>query len=139
MLVTASRVISMGHRLPSYPGICSSMHGHNVRVEVSIRVKEFLDFKEVDTWLKAILDPLDHAMVMYEHDPFVPQLKKWPQRLVLLNVEPTTENIAQLIMNEIAIPCREAHSTIEQVVVHETDKYRAVCTSISHTVERVTR
>jgi 6-pyruvoyl-tetrahydropterin synthase len=134
MTVTVQRTISMGHRLPSYKGICSAPHGHNVKVNVSARVKEgFLDFKDIDGWLAQILKPLDHAMVLYVNDPFVKLLSELPEsRTVLLSVEPTTEAIAQLIMNEMSTYCY-----VESVTVHETDKYCAECTTVSSDVHRL--
>jgi len=119
------RTISMGHRLSTYDGICSSMHGHNVTFEVMLHTTKFTDFKAVDRDLGRLLEPLDHAMVLFEDDPFVRVLRPLPQRLVLLNVEPTTEAIAELIFNEMC----ELSWIIVEVKVYETDKYAA---SIGH-------
>lgn len=119
--ITVQRTISMGHRLPSYDGICSSMHGHNVTFEVMLHTTRFTDFKLVDRDLAHLLEPLDHAMVLYQHDSFVPQLRRWPQRLVLLNVEPTTEALAELLFNELS---GLAWHVVE-VKVYETSKYAA--------------
>lgn len=138
MTVTVQRTISMGHRLPSYQGICSSLHGHNVRTVVTVRCTEgFLDFKHIDGWLENVLSDLDHAMVLYEQDPMVHVLHTalpgdFLQRLVLLTVEPTTEALAQLVFNEMSSYC-----FVEEVVVHETDKYQASCTRIDDEVRRV--
>lgn len=124
----------MGHRLPNYDGLCASLHGHGIKAEVTVRATEgFLDFKDIHKWLAFIMKDLDHALVLYEHDPLVPLLQKAVvnpkskeyQRLVLLNVEPTTENVAQLIMNEMSTYCH-----VENVVLHETEKYQAVCNEV---------
>lgn len=135
-LVKVSHVISMGHRLPSYIGICSSLHGHNIKVEAECNAAGFLDFKNITKWLKAILEPLDHAMVLYRADPLVDVFELddrfKPLRRVLLSVEPTTEAIAQLVMNELSTYCHVTH-----VIVHETDKYSASCTSVNSEVYRL--
>jgi len=136
----------MGHRLHTYNGVCSSLHGHNVRIEVVLRTDTFVDFKVIDSALRDVTDILDHAMVLHSEDPLLPVLVDYNKsilaspkrpspdmllRLVVLNVEPTTEAIAQLVFNRM-------HDNtfvrdIVEVVVHETDKYRATyrgpCTS----------
>jgi 6-pyruvoyltetrahydropterin/6-carboxytetrahydropterin synthase len=124
----------MGHRLPSYDGVCASMHGHNIRVEVDLYTPEFLDFKEVDETLRTLLSALDHSMVLYQHDEFAKVLSPLKgQRLVLLSVEPTTENIAQLIFNGM----KDAYTGVTSVLVHETSKYSALANSPMYTVHFV--
>jgi 6-pyruvoyl-tetrahydropterin synthase len=126
----------MGHRLPSYVGICRSPHGHNIKVEAECNAAGFLDFKSISKWLETILKPLDHAMVLHRTDPIVDVYKQDDRfkdfRYVLLSVEPTTEALAQLVMNELSSYC---HVTF--VTVHETDKYSATCIGVSSDVYRV--
>lgn len=124
MIITVSHVISMGHRLPSYKGICSSPHGHNVRVEVVIDShNKFLDFKKVSDSLKFVLEPLDHAMVLHTEDPLLPILRDMNFRTYAITVEPTTEAIAWEIFSKMDPRFWELMS----VTVHETDKYSATC------------
>lgn len=127
--ITVSRIISMGHRLPSYNGICNSLHGHNVKVELTIQTDEFLDFKKVDDLLHNFLTRFDHAMVLVSHDPLVPVLKEWNQRLVVLSEEPSTEVLAQVIFNHMYIQVGPlivtGHCTLISTRVFETDKYSA--------------
>lgn len=134
--VNVTRSVSMGHRLPSYIGLCSSFHGHNIKVEVDVQVQsdEFLDFKILDEAVENILEPLDHALVMHDADPLVDGIRKlFPaQRVVLLNVEPTSENLAEYIMGRMGTTYNVA-----KVVVYETDKYCAICTKYENRVVRV--
>ena len=135
MHITVVETISMGHRLPSYPGICNSMHGHNVVVEATIdTMGTFIDFKDVSRHLRTIIQPMDHAMVLYEKDPMAMALRiALPtQRLVLLSVEPTTENIAAYVF-------RKLHDVfhVTEVTVHETAKYTATCTKLDDRVTAV--
>lgn len=122
--ITVERSISMGHRLPSYNGICSSPHGHNVRVVVTVllgHVNDFIDFKELDESLWKIIEPMDHAMVLQAEDPLVFSLVAMKFRVVKLAKEPTTEYLAEHILYELA---REGFN-VESVTVHETNKYSA--------------
>ena len=131
--ITAERIVSMGHRLPHYEGICASPHGHNVRVVASIYTRgAFLDFKAVSATLGAILEDFDHAMVLSVEDPLLPVLRSFRFRTVALSVDPTTEAIAQWIFNQLTVK----HYTVEFVRVHETDKYAAVATAFDGEVVR---
>lgn len=126
--IKVSRTISMGHRLPSYKGICSSPHGHNVQVDVVVRVPEgkFIDFKVIDKALAKILDGMDHAMVLYEKDPLLSVLRDGmplPFRTYALPVEPTTEAIAGHVLDLMKKALYDQH--IVSCTVHETGKYSA--------------
>lgn len=131
--ITVSRTISMGHRLPSYRGICASPHGHNVRVEVTLYAGErFLDFKEASDYLGHVLADFDHAMVLAGTDPLLEGLRAFAFRTVALSVEPTTEALAQFVYNDMA-----ASYTVLAVTVHETDKYSATVTGPDPNVRRL--
>lgn len=139
--ITVSTTISMGHRLPSYDGICSSPHGHNVTVDVNVAWsgRGFLDFKQVAFALNRVLADFDHAMVLWQHDPLLKLLDEWPDpggqqpgfRTVALSVEPTTEAIADYIFNQMNLGF-----VVESVTVHETAKYSATSHSANPTVTR---
>lgn len=123
--ICVSHTISMGHRLPSYEGICSSPHGHNVTVEVEVTSPDFLDFKEVSDSLHRVLDGFDHAMVLYEKDDVLNFLRAQGFRTVSLSVEPTTEALATYFYNRM----HEAYAGTMRVTVHETAKYAAIAES----------
>lgn len=118
----------MGHRLPSYKGLCASPHGHNMEVTVQVGAPEdyFLDFKTVSEHLHTILDDFDHAMILEVEDPFLVALEAFDFRVVTLNYEPTTENIAAFVFLELKrlIP---GVCNVVSVYVKETEKYGAWC------------
>lgn len=117
--------MSMGHRLPSYKGICSSPHGHNAKVEVVVETTKFIDFKDVQRDLRVVTDQMDHSMILWKDDPLLPILKNdFEFRTYQLDVEPTTENIAWEIFNKM----KDAGYKVRSVTVHETDKYAATVT-----------
>jgi len=127
----------MGHRLHQYNGICRSLHGHNVTVEVHCDAEEFLDFKVVHAHLKGVLDDFDHAMVLFAHDPLAKHLLEYKHeriRIVLLTHEPSTENIAAYVYHAMKAILPE----VFHVRVHETEKYSA-STSITADVPLVRR
>lgn len=122
--VRVTRSVSMGHRLPTYNGLCSSPHGHNLRVEVRIGApdSQFTDFKAVDAALARVLEPLDHAMVLDFRDPLAAVLRGMSFRVLKLNCEPTTEALAAYVFNAL----HDAFGwRVHEVVAFETDKYSA--------------
>jgi 6-pyruvoyltetrahydropterin/6-carboxytetrahydropterin synthase len=95
---------SYGHRLLEYAGKCRHLHGHNGRIEIEIRgdaldrlgmVMDFDEIKRrVEQWISSTMD---HKMLMSSKDPFVPFLKENGEPLVLLDGNPTAENIARMV------------------------------------------
>src|SRR5882672_7574605 len=93
-----------GHRLLKYSGKCRYFHGHNGKVEVQISSRKLdargmvRDFNEIKHILQVWIDEnLDHRMILHEKDPLRQVLEKAGEPLYLLKVNPTAENIAQLI------------------------------------------
>lgn len=134
MEITVQRIISMGHRLPSYKGICSSPHGHNIRVTAVLETNQFVDFKTVSDDLGKILEPLDHAMVLLSDDPVAKFLAEQGFRVFGLSVEPTTENVATLIFN---VMVGLYQTELLSITVHETDKYSATARMPRPSIHRV--
>lgn len=101
-IVTKCFDFCYGHYLPEYDGKCANMHGHNSRVEVSLRmpteevgdpangyagmVRDFADIKED---VNAVLAELDHTCLNLKA-PFDV-------------LPPTAENIAQYIFNHLEV------------------------------------
>ncbi len=97
-----------GHRLLNYAGKCRYLHGHNGRVEIDLRGEELdargmlCDFGDVKAILKTWLDEkLDHRMILHCEDPLVSALQSSGEPLFLLEVNPTAENLAQLIYERV--------------------------------------
>lgn len=95
-----------GHRLLNYEGKCRHLHGHNGRVVLTLEGSELddrgmlLDFGEmkriVQRWID---DELDHRMILRRDDPAVPALAELGEPLVLIDENPTAENLARLIFD----------------------------------------
>jgi 6-pyruvoyl-tetrahydropterin synthase len=137
--ITVDHTISLGHRLPSYDGICSSPHGHNARFEVTLEVFRFVDFKKVKDALLRVIGDMDHAMILHAADPLVEVLKPFNFRLFILTQEPTTENLAQYVFNTLSLDfCAgpDPAARIRSATVYETDKYSATVTSSRFGIDR---
>ena len=98
-----------GHRLLGYAGKCRHLHGHNGKAVVTLEAPDLdrlgmvVDFGEMKRVLgKWIDDTLDHRMLLHRDDPVVPELERQGEPLVLLDVNPTAENIARVIFDHAA-------------------------------------
>lgn len=84
---------SAAHQLRGYRGKCEELHGHNWIVEVAVSSKKLnkqhmvIDFKDIKSALAKILEGLDHKL-LNEVPPFD-------------EINPTSENLAKYIFNEI--------------------------------------
>ncbi|MDD5561960.1 MAG: 6-carboxytetrahydropterin synthase QueD [Candidatus Omnitrophica bacterium] len=87
---------SSAHNLRGYKGKCEDLHGHNWRVEISIQSEELdnigmvLDFKYLKSKLNAVLEKMDHK--------YLNKLSYFKK------VNPTSENIAEYIYNQLKKP-----------------------------------
>jgi 6-pyruvoyltetrahydropterin/6-carboxytetrahydropterin synthase len=104
--VTRENHFCYGHRLLNYDGKCRHLHGHNGKAVITIEapaldalgmVMDFSAIKRVvSTWIDATLD---HRMLLHRDDPVLPYLRELGEPVVVLDVNPTAENIARLIFD----------------------------------------
>ncbi len=93
-----------GHRLLNYEGKCRHLHGHNGRLEIHLRadlldgrgmVMDFGDIKKkVAEWVER---ELDHRMLLCKDDPVLPELRRLKEPVVVMDENPTAENIARMV------------------------------------------
>jgi 6-pyruvoyltetrahydropterin/6-carboxytetrahydropterin synthase len=102
--VTKEIYFCYGHRLLNYAGKCRNLHGHNGKAVVTIETSELdplgmaVDFSElkrvIGSWID---DSLDHKLILNRADPLIPELRRLGEAFVLMDVNPTAENIAKMI------------------------------------------
>ena len=93
-----------GHRLIDYAGKCAQLHGHNARVVLHVEAPDLdaqgmvVDFFEVRDRLGRWLDETwDHRMILHENDPALAALQALGEPVVVLDCNPTAENLARLL------------------------------------------
>ena len=102
------------HALRGYPGDCQRLHGHNWKVEVEIYAAKLdelgmvVDFKELKHETKQIVHQLDHHY-LNEIPPFD-------------QINPTAENMAAYIYQELAKRLSQPHISIEAITLWETER-----------------
>ena len=104
---------SAGHHLRDYPGNCERPHGHNWKVEVTVKADSLdnlgmgIDFKILKAEVNKVLDTLDH------HD--LNGLASFQ------SVNPSSENIAVYIFNTLQNELSTDRYGVHSVTVRETD------------------
>ncbi|HFE39068.1 MAG TPA: 6-carboxytetrahydropterin synthase QueD [Gammaproteobacteria bacterium] len=102
------------HALRNYEGACQRLHGHNWKVEVEVKASQLnetgmaIDFKQIKTATHEVLEGLDHY-----HLNEIPPFDK---------VNPTAENIACYLYQEITKHLNHQHVSVSAVTVWETDR-----------------
>ena len=98
-----------GHRLLNYDGKCRHLHGHNGKAVITLegaaldRLGMVLDFAQIKRVVSRWIDEaLDHTMLLHRDDPVLPLLQQRGERVHVLDVNPTAENIAKLIYDYTA-------------------------------------
>lgn len=100
--------ISCGHKVFGHESKCAYLHGHNYRIHFEIqgnvdsigRVLDFSVIKEkLCDWLE---ENFDHRFLVYENDPDALKLQAIDETVLILNFNPTAENIAKYLVEEIA-------------------------------------
>ena len=104
--VTKEIYFCYGHRLLNYAGKCRNLHGHNGKAVVTLETADLdalgmvVDFSDIKRQLGAWIDEaLDHRMILHRDDPALPELWRLGEPVVVLDVNPTAENLAKLIFD----------------------------------------
>jgi 6-pyruvoyltetrahydropterin/6-carboxytetrahydropterin synthase len=109
-MYTVTKIVSFayGHRLLDYRGKCENLHGHNGRVEVTLRSrvlngeKMVADFTVLGAALKDWIDGhFDHKVILCARDPLLKTLKAAGQSCFETADNPTAEIMAELIFREM--------------------------------------
>lgn len=122
--VTKEIAFCYGHRLLNYAGKCRHLHGHNGRAVITLESAQLdelgmvVDFSAVKRILGSWIDThLDHRMLLHQDDPILPELRRQGEPFITLDVNPTAENIARLILAQAI----EHHLPVVEVTLWETE------------------
>lgn len=95
-----------GHRLLNYDGKCRNLHGHNGTAVVTLAGPKLdalgmvMDFSQMKKVLQNWIDEtIDHKMLLHRDDPVLKHLQDKGEPVVVLDVNPTAENIAKHIFD----------------------------------------
>lgn len=101
------------HQLRKYKGKCENLHGHNWKIEVTLKTTMLndiglgVDFKEIRSSLQEVLEELDHCCLN--------DLPAFQQS------NPSSELIARWIFEEVARQMENDHLQVARVTAWESD------------------
>ena len=112
--VSVEHTFAAGHALRNYRGKCENVHGHNYRVQVTLRgekldkVGMLVDFVALKRLLRDISEPLDHVFIN-DIEPFI-------------ELNPTAENMAVYFCEKLQAGLQvDMPVQVLEVKVWETD------------------
>lgn len=122
--------ISCGHRVVNHESKCKHLHGHNYRIHFKCEAPSLdelgrvIDFSVIKTllcmWLE---DNWDHKMLIYSKDPMLNGLRILDPSIVEVPFNPTAENLALYLINEVGPNQLEGTNvTLTNVRIEETRK-----------------
>ncbi len=111
--VTVTTTISASHHLRGYNGKCENAHGHNYKLEATVRTDKIdntglaLDFGVLRERLNEVTDKFDHT-----------DLNKTDE---FKEINPSSENVARVIYKQLQTTIKEIHVQLISVRVCETE------------------
>ncbi len=111
--LTVERSFSAAHCLRDYEGPCARLHGHNYKVQVTVAGEQLdehemlMDFGELKALCDRVIDAFDHQY-LNDLDAFA-------------EVNPTSENLARYIYNQVAEGLANQPGSVKRVKVWESD------------------
>jgi len=111
--VTIIKSFSAAHLLADIGGKCEELHGHNFKVEITVAARELdsngllIDFRFLKKYLNEILEDMDHK-----------HLNKLSS---FAGINPSAENIARHICEEMAVKVKMAGVRMVRVKIWESE------------------
>jgi len=130
--VTKSFKIPIGHRLTKHKGRCSSYHGHNLKIDITVERENLnendmvIDFYDLTEIVNNILDNWDHAMIINDKDMDQFSIIKNCEKQRMYKVtcgDPTSENMCFILFNMLFDRFRlhDEKLTLKSVTIWESD------------------
>jgi 6-pyruvoyltetrahydropterin/6-carboxytetrahydropterin synthase len=131
--VTKSFKIPIGHRLTKHSGRCSSYHGHNIKIDITVQRNELnnndmvIDFYDLKKLVGEEVDKWDHTMILNsgDIDSFSIIKGNENQRMIKLALgDPTSENMCFVLFNLLCekITAIDSKLRLKSVVIWESDE-----------------
>ncbi len=115
--ISQETVVAAAHQLRFAPGEGERLHGHNWRIRATVRASALdargfvLDFADLGATLRALVERYEHV--------FLNEVKPFD------DVNPTAENLARVVADDLAAKVDDARVHIHRVDVWENDVCRA--------------
>jgi 6-pyruvoyltetrahydropterin/6-carboxytetrahydropterin synthase len=109
--VTKTFRVPVGHRLSKHKGLCKNIHGHNLKIEVTLGSEKLdengmvLDFYILKNLMDKILPNLDHAVLLNSDDKETGKIMEeggFKHYYPVGNNDPTAEMLCLSLYAELA-------------------------------------
>jgi 6-pyruvoyltetrahydropterin/6-carboxytetrahydropterin synthase len=131
-----------GHRLQKHKGKCRNVHGHRYVFEVTVGAETLteegfvMDFGDLKSTLKELVEKLDHAFLYEKGDPIGQFIKGQGLKVVELDFAPTAENLAKYVYDFLKGVLSNHPLKVIKVVCHETPTSSAAYSESSDWVRK---
>lgn len=132
--ITKQFSFEMAHALRNYDGLCRNIHGHSYKMDITLAghplhdesspkngmVMDFGDLKRLVN--EEIISLLDHALVLNDKTDaqLVEALKQNYEKIVIVDFQPTTENLLNFIADKLKTKLSE-RVKLTRIRLRETD------------------
>ena len=132
--ITKQFSFEMAHALRNYDGLCRNIHGHSYKMDITLAgqplhdetspkngmVMDFGDLKKLVN--EEIISLLDHALVLNAKTDaqLIETLKQNFEKIVVVEFQPTTENLLNFIANKLKTRLPE-NVNLCRIRLRETD------------------
>jgi queuosine biosynthesis protein QueD len=138
--ITKEFMVHYAHIVPNaYCEPCRTIHGHSAKIAVHLcgrvdnKTGMIMDFKQLKEYISPVIDMFDHSVILNESDKHAEYFYKNFERVLLLNCDPTAENLSTILYKEINdVLLTKIQSTICSVFkvdFWETSSAYASCTN----------
>lgn len=120
--------VPVGHRLSKHAGLCKNIHGHNLKIKVSLSTTEtdsndmVVDFSDIKAIVNPILAEFDHACLFNPTDETVKKLEGF--KLVSItdtDTDPTAEVFCKYLYDRIDAKVSLYGIKLDYVRIWESD------------------
>lgn len=131
--VVRKHEIHCGHRVYQHESKCKNLHGHSYVFHLKCESNELdnlgrvIDFSVIKQLVCSWLDDnWDHKLILWEDDPWFVALQAIDPNVVSLPYNPTAENLARYLVEEIGPQLFKNYPiTLSEVTLEETSKCSA--------------
>lgn len=131
--ITKTFEFDAAHALYNYDGLCSNIHGHSYKLQVTIIGKPSIDIESHKLGMvmdfgvfkniikKNIIDVFDHSLIINKNNPIEKEIRKNEMfnRLHTVDFQPTVENMI-IYMKDIITTILPENVKLYKIKLYET-------------------
>lgn len=124
--------VPIGHRLSKHKGKCKFLHGHNLKIEVSVQSSTLdfndmvIDFSNLKIAVGNIIESWDHGMFLNCEDPESKNIENC--NLHTSYSDPTAEALCKLLYDQVGnylYGLLDRSITVKEIAIWEADDSKA--------------